>query len=85
MRADQAAIADQRMRADHAVRTQEHARSHGRVRVHHRAGMPLPPLREAASLLVEVLEQQRHAHRNVAHREHAGVGRRRERTVPHEG
>src|ERR1035441_1097988 len=74
MRADHAAIADDRVRPDDAIGSEKHTVADLRIGMHHRGRMALPPLREVQRLLIEVLEQYRHAHRYVPYREAAGVG-----------
>ena len=73
MSADQAAVTDECRRTDDAVGSEKNAFADLGFRMDDRRRVALPPLREAKTLLIEIFEQFRHAHGDVANREATGV------------
>src|SRR5271168_2125383 len=74
VRSDHAAVADFRARPDHAIGPQNDARAENRVAVNDSGRMSFAPLPESMALGIEVLQEYRHTHGNVLHREAATVG-----------
>src|SRR5882757_6128653 len=73
MCADQAAVADDCAGTDDAIRPQKDAFADDGFRVHGRGRMALSPLSEAVTLLIEIMKQSRHSHRDIGNGKAAGI------------